>query len=779
MIKEKKESCGEISEMNITIKKHHRYKEMPDTEKTVSELAGIWEKSSIRFIVAAAAAFILTDAEFAGIRSPMAVSLCAASGIIGNMAGIPGIILSCILFGSLMNNIAELSAAVLMLIAKAVSMHRFSVKGTAGLAALSYFVCGLACTFYSGLSAAAVLAVLFRTGICAFAAYFFSRSQTIPFSDSKAADPVPLFISGIIIISALCGRPVWIFDMGRIFICIAGMIFSKKYGCTGGAAAGTAGAAALILSDSSFSRSAVFVACAGLAAGLGANRGKITVALTYLFTSLVMAVIIGLPAGVEGYIADSAAAALIYFIIPERLYTAFIDKADRNERGESAHIAARFNFAAGVLDEISRDISAARRIYERKEQEHDIAAAVRIKVCSKCRNGSYCLVSLSDNTAEGKQENRALAAAAEAVSRKGAVSEKDLSPGFDRCLKKTEILKALNRESLTEERRRYSQRLSSCICSASVEQLKAQRKVCENIAGGELRYNGRLSVIAGDALRFFDVALKSAAVFFDKSGRAYVECFMLFRRDLDLEGMTDRLSEITGTPLDVPVTEKMMGDRKILRCRWCSRPVFIADAGISTLPGGAEKSGDTAEFFTDGFGKYYMIVADGMGSGQRAAEESCMAVSVVRRFIRSGTGVEAAVRFCNILLAAVSGDEIFTTMDIMEFDCFTGRCVFYKQGAAESYVRRGEEIYTAENASLPLGIISETVMTPVTYYLGAGDCAVMITDGVTAGEDYIREAMMNDSVTAEMCAARILSAEEKAAKRKDDKTAAVIKIYKG
>ncbi|MDY2848552.1 MAG: SpoIIE family protein phosphatase, partial [Oscillospiraceae bacterium] len=124
-----------------------------------------------------------------------------------------------------------------------------------------------------------------------------------------------------------------------------------------------------------------------------------------------------------------------------------------------------------------------------------------------------------------------------------------------------------------------------------------------------------------------------------------------------------------------------------------------------------------------------------------------------------------------------SSDEIFTTADIMELDSYTGKCTFYKQGAAESYIRCGDEVVTAENRSLPVGILPETSISPVSFHLKAGDGAVMISDGVSGNGEYIREVLMNDTITSEMCAEKVISSVSDNKQRRDDKTAAAVKLY--
>lgn len=761
-------------------KKHRRIKDNVYTAREIPEAEKFMQRESTRAVLSAAGAFFLTGSSFGGIHSPLSVAFCAPLGVFESSAAIFGSVLSCIAFGNLKTALPEIFTCLFMLLVKLFSSHRFSVKGGVLLSSLSYLGFGIITALYTGFSVSAAAAVVFRTAVCVFGAYFFERASGASVGEGSP-DIVPVYFCMTLIASSICGIDVYIFNPGRILIFIFSMIFAKKYGSAGGAAAGAAGTVAMILANSDFSRSAAFAASAALISGLAAHRGKLWLSMTYLFAAMAAVVIIGLPSGTVNYIADSAFAALLYFIFPERFYAPFIDRTDRREKGERGHISVKLNFSSEILESIGEDISKARKIYESKECEHDIAGHVKAKICKLCKNEDYCN-ELFSKAPQGSKKNP-LDEAAEIILRNGKISESELPPRFSKCVRKPDIVKSLGKELFAEQRRRADERFSFGLCASSLEQLKAQRLSLASLINNNLRYDVSVSCTAADGLREFGLNVKSAAVYYDSMGRAYVEAFISGAEDIPFGKLTDMLSEITGTALDVPLSEKNEEGKNITRIRWCRVPELIADVSIKQQSGSEEKSGDTAGYFYDGFGKLYVIVADGMGSGQRAVEESCMAFSLIKRLIRSDMGAEAAVSYANLLLGGVSGDEMFTTVDICEIDTFSGKCVFYKHGAAPSYLRHGNEIKISENSALPVGILTETSAIPLKYSLWAKDSVVMISDGVKADKEFISEVMMNDASTAEMCAEKILSfGNEKKDKdprhREDDKTVCAVKLYK-
>lgn len=57
------------------------------------------------------------------------------------------------------------------------------------------------------------------------------------------------------------------------------------------------------------------------------------------------------------------------------------------------------------------------------------------------------------------------------------------------------------------------------------------------------------------------------------------------------------------------------------------------------------------------------------------------------------------------------------------------------EGAAPSYLRRGDKIYSLSSKSVPLGIIGELDAGKTEFAVEPGDMILMISDGVLAGTD--------------------------------------------
>lgn len=142
--------------------------------------------------------------------------------------------------------------------------------------------------------------------------------------------------------------------------------------------------------------------------------------------------------------------------------------------------------------------------------------------------------------------------------------------------------------------------------------------------------------------------------------------------------------------------------------------------------------GDTVVSFQTGNGVWCLLLADGMGCGEPARKESALTCRLLRQFLEAEIEPEAALKTINAAMA-LRGAETgsFTTIDLCTFDPSTGETVFYKYGAAPSYLKKGGSIRRVTGGSLPAGLRGTPAAPDVTRIrLEEGGFIVMISDGV-------------------------------------------------
>ncbi len=159
---------------------------------------------------------------------------------------------------------------------------------------------------------------------------------------------------------------------------------------------------------------------------------------------------------------------------------------------------------------------------------------------------------------------------------------------------------------------------------------------------------------------------------------------------------------------------------------------FTVEIGVSQVAKqGQEVSGDYYSLVTLKGGKQVIILSDGMGSGERAKEESRSTVVLLEDLLEAGFSRELIFKTVNSVMQLRSSDETFSTVDLAVLDLKEGSGELCKIGAAPSFIKRGSQVKELSGSSLPLGILREIEMDIKRERLEDGDLLVMVTDGIS------------------------------------------------
>ncbi len=220
---------------------------------------------------------------------------------------------------------------------------------------------------------------------------------------------------------------------------------------------------------------------------------------------------------------------------------------------------------------------------------------------------------------------------------------------------------------------------------------------------------------------------------------------------------------------------------------------FLEDAPFMVLTGYAraireqEKiSGDNYSIMELDCGKLVAILSDGMGSGEKACQESSAVIERMETLLEAGHSVGSAVSIVNNTLLAAGEPANMSTLDVCSLDLYTGRCEFRKMGAAASFIKSSVYVEPILVNRLPLGIFFRGEDECVFRELMDKDYLIMVTDGVldafSTGDyeemlgQYLRD--MRDCSPTEV-AQRILQFALKCSGGhvKDDMTILVLEIF--
>ncbi|SFQ42421.1 Stage II sporulation protein E (SpoIIE) [Lachnospiraceae bacterium XBB1006] len=150
--------------------------------------------------------------------------------------------------------------------------------------------------------------------------------------------------------------------------------------------------------------------------------------------------------------------------------------------------------------------------------------------------------------------------------------------------------------------------------------------------------------------------------------------------------------------------------------------------GVSGEKG--EPCGDNFSVVRSEQGKTTLMLSDGMGRGQKACRQSESVLELIEELLEAGFETKDALTMTNGCLASKNDEGFTATVDVCEFDGFTGEALFYKMGATSSFLIRKNQVEELTKGGLPVGAFVQTEITPLRRKLYDGDYLVMVSDGV-------------------------------------------------
>ena len=235
-------------------------------------------------------------------------------------------------------------------------------------------------------------------------------------------------------------------------------------------------------------------------------------------------------------------------------------------------------------------------------------------------------------------------------------------------------------------------------------------------------------------------------------------------RGADFDGLTARMGEvkarlesICGVKLTEPSFEPE--DRGVVMTL-CAEALLTAEYAGSTVPAGHSDSeplppplthetlegaytpppvcGDHIAMFKTDNAYLYALISDGMGAGEEASLTSDICAMFLEKMLSAGNKVDVSLRMLDTYVRSKNrgrGEECSATVDLMELDLMDGQAVFAKNGAAPTYVVRDGQVYKLNAPTMPIGILSELPHKKLRFRTHPGDVVVMVSDGVTLGND--------------------------------------------
>ena len=124
---------------------------------------------------------------------------------------------------------------------------------------------------------------------------------------------------------------------------------------------------------------------------------------------------------------------------------------------------------------------------------------------------------------------------------------------------------------------------------------------------------------------------------------------------------------------------------------------------------------------------YICSISDGMGPVEKAYEASAMVINFLEKLLEAGFDSDKAIRIINGALVAYGEEHNMSTLDLCRINLSSGLAVFWKAGAAVSFIKRTNSVEILEGDSLPLGIFHQLDLNHKQVQLREGDCQPYLT----------------------------------------------------
>ena len=749
-----------------------------------------WCERAIGFLLGA----ILAGGQIFQGAAPFGIGLvaCAGSGLDG-LCTLLGATLGYLLFYGVAGGIRYAAACVLVFsVAFAFFDAGVYVRGwfmpvvAAGMDALTGFV-------YLSDSAWQPAQVAFFTTevlLCGISARCYRlalirwrcRSESAPLTYRQAGGL--LFLLGSLLISLAGVTFLGDLSLGRVITALLVMAVARAGGLGAGAAAGVSLGLGMDLAAAGGPFYAIAYGFSGLLTGAGRRQGRLFGAISYVVANAAVVLWSWEESRISG-LYEVFIASVCFLLLPEGWLRRLTVLLTREREGETtsraaAYVSERLSATARAFREVRDSLRASFPPTGPNDADPStVFDRTAERVCRSCALRNTCWE--HDYMGTYNALNDALPAMLE----KGKGESADFPGWFtSRCMQFSAFLKAANEEVIAlRYRRQYKSRLRESR-GAVYRQYETLADIL-TAASAELSVELTPDPVREKRLREYLAGLDQpgeTAVYYDGDGRLRCEVegeeLESLKKTLSDPGELDKLSRLMGVPLRRD--EEAVGRVVLLQ----AEPLAAVAGAAARRREGQRESGDTGTWFKRPDGSLFVLLCDGMGSGEDARKESALAVRLLEEFLRAGMESSAAMGTVNSALALRNEETgAFTTVDLLRLDLYTGHGELCKLGAAPTYVKRKGTVSRISGAALPAGLTDgERVGPDVTRLdLSAGDCVLLVSDGIAdAGEDqWVRELLKGfDGESPKDLARVVMEESEKRVGAADDRTAVVIQLKK-
>ncbi|EGL81875.1 stage II sporulation protein E, protein serine/threonine phosphatase [Caldalkalibacillus thermarum TA2.A1] len=548
----------------------------------------------------------------------------------------------------------------------------------------------------------------------------------------------------ILLASLMTGTVGWMvidISLEHVLSRYAILVFALAAGGAIGATVGVVTGIILSLANVEAMLEMSLLAFSGLLGGLLKEGKKIGVATGLLIGTLLMGLYLG-ETGLWSTFYESVVAIMLFFLTPKKVFmtiSQYIPGTPEHAALEQEYMKRLRDVTAKKVEQFAELFQQLAKSFSHKPTEQDeerrrhvdlLLSQVTEHTCQVCFKKEQCW--------QGKFQDtyQLMGQVVDHMENHGELSGALRKEWNQYCMKAQKVMQLIGAElEKTKILLKYKQ-----LCQESrrlvADQLSGVSRVMTNFAREIKREAENHQVqeqVVLDALEELGLSIRYVDIISLDEGNVEIELSLplAYGREECEKIVAPLLSDLVGEPIMVDKEESVFATGGYSKVRLVSAKRFKVSIGVaSAAKGGGLLSGDSFNTMAIGPAKYAVAIADGMGNGERAHQESRETLNLLQYILQSGIEETVAIKSINAILSLRSPEEVFSTLDLAVIDLHTAQTKFIKIGSTPSFIKRGDQCLSVAAHNLPIGILQDIDVDVVSEQLKAGDLLVMMTDGL-------------------------------------------------
>lgn len=418
---------------------------------------------------------------------------------------------------------------------------------------------------------------------------------------------------------------------------------------------------------------------------------------------------------------------MLFTILPKKAISYFAVFSGERKNTYTSRIK---EYTSDLITESSESLANVAGVFERISENKLLGTESAVssffektarKLCENCPRMNCCW------RKEFHRTYTSLFVMLEICEKKGIIESADIPEELQKkCRNREKIVGSFNGmyevfkvdrlwETRVTESRVILARQLHCVAN----QLKSLSKIAHNGVSFNTTYESSLRV----ALAEKGVPLTAVTVINKSKGNFTVQ--ILFKEGYEKR---DIIAEIVGEILECDV---MCTNSTNISMTLIPAPKLRVTTGVISMAKDMNPiNGDSAECISLSSGEVLLAVSDGMGSGEKASDDSRATIDIIRGMQKGGFDIDSTLDMVNSILVLKSAETCFATVDLALIDTKRKEVEFLKLGAANSFIKRDDCVKTVKASALPAGVFANTEPDREKVKLKGGDFIILVSDGV-------------------------------------------------